>query len=129
MTKRPVSFNMPEDMLAAIDEQAAADNRSRSQWLVQFLQRHGINPRGVKDGPYNSEVTRDGTRLVDLPERYHVTIGFTDPSLGVPWKCLELPDMWGTVERAEDVHRAATEAIRAHLGRDSVAVYVGAVST
>jgi hypothetical protein len=122
--KRPVSFYMPEDLLAAIDERATAEGRSRSQWLVHFLQRHGINPHAVKDGPYGSEVTPDGTRLIDLPERFHVTIASNDPKLGVWWRCEELPEVHGVIERIEDLHRTATESIKAHLGRDSAAVYV-----
>jgi hypothetical protein len=123
--KRPVSLNLPEDLLAAIDDRAAADGRSRSGWLVHFLQQHGVNPHAVKDGPYNSELALDGRRLVDLPEgdRFTVRIGERTRSNTYPWLCVELPDVRGSVARLEDVQPDARNALEEHLGR-SVAVYL-----
>jgi hypothetical protein len=121
--KRPVSLNLPEDLLAAIDQRAAAEDRSRSQWLVRFLTSHGVNPHALKDGPYNSEVSSEGTRLVDMAERYHVVVGMAGPEEPV-WWCEELPEVRGAVKRVDDVYREAKAAIEQHLGVSDVAVYV-----
>lgn len=120
--KRPVSFNLPEDLLAAIDERAAAEHRSRSGWLVHFLQQQGVTSHGVKDGPYSSELAADGTRLVDLKETFHVSIGESTAPDAYAWHCDELPQVRGS-SRLEDVQPSARAAIEEAIGR-SAAVYL-----
>jgi hypothetical protein len=84
----------------------------------------GINPHGVKDGPYGYELTADGTRLVDLPERYHVTLGGGDNPGTYLWSCDELPGVTGSITDVRQTYGAAKTAIERHLGREDVAVYV-----
>jgi len=42
MASKPVSIYLPDDLLAAIDARAAAEGRSRSQWLARFLIAQGV---------------------------------------------------------------------------------------
>jgi hypothetical protein len=101
-----------------------ASSKQAAQLRYKRAVARGINPHGVKDGPYGYELTADGTPLVELPDRYQVIVGGDDVPGNYLWSCVELPEVNGSITDLEQLHSTASEAVARHLGREDVAVYI-----